>query len=185
VPIPPRVSIVIEPNEDRLDDDQQSLWARRWHMPAEAVPGWLAAEPAGWIRAHAALLHHAGLSPEQAQTLHEALPEQVRPLTGRLLSAGQMACLDLRHASLWAAAGLLRPQAAAGQTGASCTAWVTQARQYIAAAGGDEHLAALAAAAGLSVAEAAQARQAGDLTVPALRTLHALRSPAPGLTGDV
>lgn len=63
------------------------------------------------------------------------------------------------------------------------TEWVTQARRFTRACGGDEQLGAATAAAGFSVEEAHSAYEAGSLELDGLLTIVALREDA-GLSSN-
>jgi len=160
-----------------------ALLARRWGMPAESVGQWLTLPMRAWVTANARLLHQAGLSAQQASDLYGRLDDAVRGDIGRLVDAGRMASLDTAYLHWWAQSGLLRADAGrkpAGRGGIaqrSFTGWVTAARRFIAATGGDQRTAALAAAAGLTAAEVAEQRQQGTLD-----TLVALQE---GFGGDL
>lgn len=142
-----------------------SVFARRERLPVEVVEAWLSiVKDRAWATTNMKILHGAGLTPEQGQDLYERVPSETRQQMARLVDAGQMASLDTAYLHWWAASGLLRAEVLSGPTTArgrpgrrnvSFTKWVTEARRYIAATGGDHRIAALAAAAHLSPAETA------------------------------
>lgn len=151
-------------------------------MPVETVEAWLAVEPRPWALAHAKTLHAAGLSPAQGLELYERLDVAVRGMLGRLVDAGRMASLDTGNLHWWARAGLLRPEITFDKRGrerAAFTPWVTAARRYVAATDGNERLAALAAAAGLTVEETADQFRAGGLNEESLRVMAAFADSGP------
>lgn len=150
----------------------------------EEVQGWLGVEPRSWVVRHAPTLHQAGLRVSDAVDLYQRLGPGVAESLSNLVFAGRMADIDLRYVHLWAASGLLRPASTGNRPGRpsppNFTRWVTQARRFITACGGDQHMAAAAAAAGLSVQETTQMHAAGELQVEALGTLAALRGTSLG-----
>ena len=149
---------------------------------------WLLITPTAWAIANASVLHRAGLTPEQAQRLHNQVDTSVAMNISRLVDAAHMAALDTQYLHWWATSGLLRPitndvpmMRVPGHVvrTPSFTRWVTLARRYIAACGGNERLAALAAAAHLPATEAAEQLAAGTLSEEALLMLVALREAGP------
>lgn len=156
--------------------------AKAWRMPVAVAAEWLAFEPYEWGLAHAKVLHAAGLTPAQGRELYERVDAATRGMLARLVEAGRMASLDTANLHWWARAGLLTPQENRDRRGRvkhSFTPWVTAARRYITAAGGNERLGALAAAAKLSVEETATQFQAGRLNEDTLRVLTELADAGP------
>ena len=147
----------------RHTNEDVSVFARRTRLPVPVVQAWLAAvDDRAWATTNMRILHDAGLSPEQGKDLYGRVPSETRQQMARLVDAGRMASLDTRYLHWWAASGLLRAEVTPGATTArgrpgrrivNFTKWVTEARRYITATKGDQRLAALAAAAHLSVSE--------------------------------
>jgi hypothetical protein len=163
-----------------------SVFARRTRVPEEVCAQWLDFPDRAWVVTNLRLLHEAGLTPQAGHDLYTRVPTETRAHMGRLVDAGKMAGLDTAHLHWWAASGLLRaettvPAAASSRRSRQArpvvnfTKWVTQALRYVAATGGEQGLAALAAGAGLSVAETASRAAEGTLDRDALTMLVALR----------
>lgn len=149
---------------------------------------WLDIDPRPWALAHGPALRAAGLTPKDAIALYRRLGPQGALSLAAMIDAGRMADIDIAHIHLWAASGLLKPSAGpSGRAGRGramkFTEWVTQARRFTRACGGDEQLAAATAAAGFSVDEAHSAYAAGSLELDGLLTIVALRDDA-GLSGN-
>lgn len=139
---------------------------------------WLAVEPRAWIVKHGPTLYAAGLSSEDATDLYRRLGPTVASMLSSLIDAGRMADIDIRYIHLWAASGLLKPEVPQTRGRGAVprfTRWVSEARKYIMVCGGDQHMAALSAAAGLSLEETVTMRDAGELEVGALEMLSAFR----------
>lgn len=161
-------------------------YAKRWEMTPEQAQEWLDLEDSGWAVTNAATLHRAGLSAADGLSLYRQVDKAVVGHMARLVNAGRMASLNTRYLHWWAMSGLLRPVTAdrpimngRRPPPPSFTAWVTAARQFIAGCAGDEELAALAAASGLSAPETAEMYRAGTLDRQSLLTLAALRATVP------
>jgi hypothetical protein len=139
---------------------------------------WLAVEPRAWIVKHGPTLYAAGLTHEDATDLYRRLGPTVASMLSSLVDAGRMADIDIRYVHLWAASGLLKPEVPQTRGRGAVprfTRWVSEARKYIKVCGGDQHLAALAAASGLTLPETETMREAGELEVGALELLSAFR----------
>lgn len=168
---------------DPADPDRSRLVrAMPGASPAE-VTAWLALPDRAWVLRHGPALAAAGLTAAGAADLRDRLPSTLGALAlNRMLVAARMADLDCRHVPLWARAGIFALPTTAthprNRREGDYVAWVTQARRYITAAGGDQHTAAWAAAAGLSVEETRDLHQRNELTIEALETLTALRDMA-------
>lgn len=157
-------------------------------MPVQAVEAWLDFDDRAWAVSNMKLLHEAGLSATDGHDLYRRLPKDTRQHMAKLVDAGRMAALETVHLHWWAASGLLKAEATPTHTSrgrqqhkVSFTKWVTEARKYINATGGDQFVAALAAAAHLSVAEVADQCERGAVDVDALKVMVALRESVPGL----
>lgn len=173
-----------------------AAFARMWGMPVPDAEAWLnSGLDRAWVRANAKVLHRAHLSPAAAKELLAHIDESVAGDIGRLINAGNMASLDTRWLHWWATSGLLRPVTAEQSQPRtqgrvrrpkpppppSFTRWVTEARKFIGATDGDQRLAALFAAAGMSVEETATRFRDGDYDEDALLLLARMRTPnAPG-----
>lgn len=162
------------------------MLARTLRMPPEVCAAWLDFTDRAWAVSNMRVLHEAGLTPEQGHDLYARVPSDTRAQMARLVDAGRMASLDTRYLHWWAASGLLHAERTTTRTSrgrprheVSFTKWVTAARRYIAATGGDQGLAALAAGAGLSPDETADRHAAGALDPDALEVLVALRETPP------
>jgi hypothetical protein len=166
--------------KQRLRYGDISALARRWDMPAGVLTDWLTSTPLTWAASNALSLHRAGLTPAQGSDLYDLLAADIRPHIGRLLDAARMAELDLSYLDRWIRGGLVAAQITPskkrnGQDKVVFTPWVTNARRFIAATAGNEHLASLAAAAGLTAEETATQFRAGTLNERTLHGLGALR----------
>lgn len=167
------------------DDERERLRLSR-NMPgatADDIDAWLAFEPRSWVLRHGPALHAAGLDASDTTDLYRRLGATTATLVSRLIDAGRMADIDIRFIHLWAASGLMAPTVEPGTRPGTIrterfTRWVAQARRYITACGGDQHLAALTAAAGLSVEETVTMHAAGDLDAGSLEVMAALREAA-------
>jgi hypothetical protein len=151
-------------------------------MPVAVAAEWFALQPRSWALANARILHGAGLTPAQGKELYDRLDSSVQWAIGRLVDAGRMAALDTENLHWWARAGLLTTRVTKDKRGrdkVEFTPWVTAARRYIAAVGGDQRLAALAAAAGLSDTETADRFADGSLDEPTLRMMAAFADSGP------
>lgn len=150
---------------------------------------WLAVEPHEWALRHAPTLHAAGLTPKDAYDLHRRLGDPVARDLSRMVDAGRMADITIRHIHLWAASGLLKPSEGARAYGAGAspmryTRWVTEARRYITACEGNQSLAAAAAGAHLSVEETATLYSTGQLAMDSLLSMVALRETTSDMFGS-
>lgn len=141
----------------------------------ETVDAWFEVGPTVWVLRHAGSLTQAGLTAEDAQKLYRRLGPKVSEHVSSLIDAGRYADLDTRHIHLWAASGLLKPEVSSSRARPNVTRWVQQARVFIRACGGDQQLAALAAAAGFSVDETKTMVDDGTADEDSLRMLVALR----------
>jgi hypothetical protein len=162
--------------------DEVEAWLEVAGWSAESGPEDQAL--ARWVEKFGPALQAAGLTAEDAGKLYLRLGPQVAASLSRLIDQGRMADLNIRYVHLWAASGLLKPSVTPGSRPGrrgtvSFTTWINEARRYITACGGDQHLAAAAAAAGFSVEETALNYAAGDLDVKALEMLTALRDSFP------
>lgn len=162
------------------EDRARALLQRRMRGAGpEEIAAWLALEPRAWVMRHGSSLYQAGLSAQDAADLYRRLGPQVAQSLARLIDQGRMADIDIRHVHFWAASGLLKPTYSAHSTGRrgepNFTRWITKAREYIKACGGDQRLAALAAAAGLSVTETARGYRSDELRAETLEILVGLR----------
>lgn len=163
----------------RGDDERElrSRLARKVGLTLGEVDAWLAVGTPSWVARNARLLHAAGLTPEDAVALRRWVADATWECIGWLADAARMSGLDIGCLRWWAAAGLLEPLSTPTRDVYSYRrffAWVTQARRYVAAAEGDQQVAARAAAAGLSVEETAALRKEGRLDIPTLEGLAAL-----------
>lgn len=154
----------------------------------EELDDWLAFDPRPWALTHGPALRAAGLTPKDATALYRRLGPQGALSLSAMIDAGRMADIDIAHIHLWAASGLLKPSVTHnGRPGrirtVKFTEWVTQARRFTRACGGNEQLAAACAAAGFSVDEAHSAYAVGSLELDGLLTIVALRDDA-GLSGN-
>lgn len=143
-------------------------------LSAEELDDWLAVEPRAWVVEHGPTLRAAGLSAKDAADLHRRLGVDGASHLSSLVNAGRLADIDIAWIHLWAASGVLRAEFS-GRAGrnVSYTAWVRQARLFIAACSGDQRLAAHAAGAGLSLEEMVRLRDAGELELDSLAMLAA------------
>lgn len=167
-------------SERAAERDESVLRRKMPGIDDEELTGWLRLEPRMWMLRHGPTLYAAGLSADDAGDLYARLGDQVAQMLSQLIDAGRMADLNIRFIHLWAASGLLKPELPTGRRGRTgppkFTRWVSEARRYIVICEGDQHLAALAAAAGLSVEETEVMRTRGELNHGALETLAALRN---------
>ena len=163
-----------------LFDPQRMV--RRSGMSREVAQAWLdQVKPPLWALENGPILHQAGLTPAQGQELYNRLSPEVREDIGRLVDAGRMASLDTVNLHWWARSGFLKSTVTIKERKGKpplkeikYTPWVTQAFRYAAAAGNDQRLGALAAAAGLTLEEVSARRADGSLTEESLRVLTAL-----------
>lgn len=158
-------------------DDAVAL-AKAWRTNVEEAAAWLAAAPAEFVVVHGATLRAAGMDAEAVGYLYPRLAPAVAADLARLVDAGRMADVEVRWLHWWARSGLLQSAPSGrrgGRGGLSYTTWVTQARLFISACGGDQEMAALAAAAGLNPGEAARKHADGALDREVLRTMAALQ----------
>lgn len=172
-----------DPAQVPVDRDRGKL-RRRFGNPSEDVlDDWLALEQRAWVLEHGPDLWAAGLSARDAEALYRRLGAVDAQHLGHMIVAGRLAGLTISHIHLWAASGLLvsppgGPRRRRSPT--DYTRWVTQARRYIIACGGDERLAAATAAAGFSVEDAHSAFEAQKLDLDGLLAVVALRETFPG-----
>jgi hypothetical protein len=154
--------------------------ARRWDIPLDVLSEWFTVTPLDWAARNVKALHRAGLTPEQGNALYDLLDPSVRTQVGRLLDVARMANLDMAYLDRWVRSGLIKERRTPAKKPrrpdkVEFTPWVTDARRFIAATGGDENLASLAAAAGLNAEETALQFAANTLAEETLRAMVALR----------
>lgn len=148
------------------------------------IDDWLALEPRAWVLTHGPALYAGGLTAADAHALYRRLGASDAEHLGHMIVAGRLASLNIAHIHLWAASGLLASPTGGYRRRRSptdYTRWVTQARKFITACGGEEELAAACAAAGFSVEEAQSAYQAGKLVLDGLLAVVALREGPGGM----
>lgn len=167
-----------------MDTDEVASHARSWGVSEATATDWLTVWSPAELRAaklsdHIWVFTEHGLSAHQVRELSRQVPDAAAGALGKMVWSARLAGLDLRWLPYWVDAWFPpgRPHV---------SAWVTEARRYLAAAGGDEQIAALAAAGGVGLVELAEQVRTGQADRDGLRMLAAWRktqTPAPGAAG--